>query len=508
MHNIGLLLKNYLICSIGNLRRKNTRTKAVVGISIITTICALWFAFFTWCMFMMASAGAEQNMQASVLIYGLVISLFMSTILALQKVTGGQKANDTEMLLSMPFRKTEIMIAKGLSRIAVNLLVVAMFFLPCTIAYLGTAPFSLPATFGCIVTMLSIPLFGVGLSYIVDYLVTVCFSNSKFGNIAKAVLTLIILIVAIVIYEFFMLNMNSPFVVDMILWMVQFNPLVMIPLIAAVLGIFILGNWLNALLLNRETHSGHVKAIAIGTKATTPFRAILKNENNRYFNSPTMMLNTLIGPLGMIAITIWIMVDNGNTLFSFIQAQMGVSIEIIYLLVALLFATLQVLTYPAASSISLEGKQLWILRSMPIPAYKILSAKVLFNILLLAPVSTVCAVLMQIILQMSVLSFIALLIIPILASVMVSYAGVFINLCFPKLEFESEAAVIKQSMSSFIMMLGGGLLLMGLLGLTIYLSGLLAFAAVLAIIMSIFVLLDTVLIVLTYTVGQRMFNHL
>ena len=508
MRNIWLLLKNYLLCSIGNLRRKNTRTKAVVGVSILTVLSLGWFVFYTWCMFMMADVYAEMNMQACVLMYGLVISLFLSVIFALQKVTGGQKANDNELLLSMPFRKIEIMVAKALSRFAVNSLVVVLFFLPCIIAYLGTTQFSLPAFFGCTTTMLLIPLLGVGLSYIVDYLVTVCFSNSKLGNITKALFTLLVLIGVLAIYEFFMLNMNTPFIADLIIWMVKFNPLVMVPLIVIVLAMFILGNWLNALLLNREARSTHAKATQISHRSITPFRAILKNESNRYFNSPTMMLNTILGPLALVALTIWLVVDQGATMVGLLCGTFGISKDVAYLIIAIIYAAAGVLTYPAAFSISLEGKQLWILRSMPISAATVLSAKVLFNVILLTPISLVCGVLLGTILHLSPLCLVALLIIPTLAHVLVSYIGVMVNLYFPKLEFESEAAVIKHSMSSYLMMLGGMVIVAGMMALVISLADSLPVMAIFAIIASVLALADAIVITLTYTIGQRMFNRL
>lgn len=508
MRNIWLLLKNYFVCGIGNLRRKNTRTKSIVGISIISLICLAWFAFFTWCMYEMASMMAELNMQASVLVYGLVISLFLSVIMALQKITGGQKANDTELLLSMPFKKIEIMVAKALSRFGVNLLIVFMFFVPSIIGFLACSPFSISAVFGCLIVLLLIPLMSVGLSYIVDFLATVCFSNSKFGNISKAIFTLLVLVGVVVIYEFFMLNMNSPLMPKFVNWMVTFNPLVMIPLILCVVIIFVLGNWLNALLLNRETRTSHAKSIAISSKLSTPFRAILKNESDRYFNSATMMLNTFLGPLVMVALTIWLIADRSQYLISMLIGTFGISVNASYLLIAIIFAACGLLTYPAAFSISLEGKQLWILRSMPIPAHTVLTAKALFNVLLVTPIAVICSIILELFLDLSLLNFIALLLIPTLTNILVAYCGVFINLCFPKLEFESEAAVIKQSMSSLIMMLGGMVVVAGLIALVVYLVGFLPLIGITLIVIGILVLIDTIVLTLTYTLGQRMFNRL
>ncbi|MCQ2382316.1 MAG: hypothetical protein MJ060_00530 [Clostridia bacterium] len=507
MRNIGILFKNYILCGIGNLRRKNTRAKTIVGFALVALIFLANTALFSWSMLNMAKYLAETGTQAGVLVFGLIITLFMAVIFALQKITGGQKANDTEMLLSMPFKKIEIMIAKALSRLCFNFLIVIMFFLPSVIAYMVYTPFSLTALLGCITVMVLIPLMAVGLSSLVDYLVTVCFSNSKFGNIAKAIFTLFILIGVVVIYEFVVLNPTSPVMMKLVFWIITFNPLVMWPLIVGMVAFFILGNWLNALLLNREGRTMQYKSVAISTKTTTPFKSILKNETNRYFNSPTMMLNTIIGPLGMVALTIWLAVDHAKTMTTFAFAA-GLPVEVGFLIIALVYAALTILTYPAAFSISLEGKQLWILRSMPIPAHTILNAKILFNILLISPLSLICSVILQFTLQLSIFNFISLLVIPILANILISYIGVFTNLCFPNLEFESEAAVIKQSMSSFIMMLGGMIVVAGLIGLTFLLIQSIPVILIAVIIIGVLALGTGISMVLCYTIGQRMFNRL
>ena len=137
MRNVWLLLKNYFICGIGNLRRKNSRTKTLIG---ITTVVGLYAAFFSLIlMFMLFLAksstqsipGAEDyNLISSVLAMGFIMSVFIALVFAIQKITGGQKSNDTELLLSMPIKKVEIITAKALSNFVFNLAFVVLFFLP------------------------------------------------------------------------------------------------------------------------------------------------------------------------------------------------------------------------------------------------------------------------------------------------------------------------------------------------------------------------------------------
>lgn len=509
MRNIWLLLKNYFICGIGNFRRKNTQAKTVVGTTIVLLLFIGLYALIQWMMLLTAAGMAELNMQASVLAMGLIISVFFAMMFALQTITGGKKANDIEILLSMPFKKHEIIIAKIISRFAFNFLIVTMLFLPSIIAYLVYTPFNLVAILGCVVVMFLIPLMAVGFSYLIDYFVTVCFSNSKFGNISKAIFTLLTFIGLIAIYEFFVMNMDSAIMLYVVDWIITFNPVIMLPVILGVLIIFISGIWLNALLLKRENRNSQSKPQKISNKITLPLISLLKNENNRYFNSPTLMLNTIIGPLLMVAATIWLLADKSVIpMLTTTISMIGVPAEFIYLLLGLAFGTTAILTYPSAVSISLEGKQLWILRSMPIPAKTVLTAKVLFNILLIVPLSVICTTILGIALHLSFSNFVLLSIIPILSGVLVSYTGILINLYFPKFEFENEATVIKQSLSATIMMLGGMVVNGCLIGLVIGLAHFLPFIAIALIILSILIIATGIVITLTYTVGQRIFNHL
>ena len=290
-------------------------------------------------------------------------------------------------------------------------------------------------------------------------------------------------------------------------WIINFNPVVTIPFVVGALALFSLGCWLNSLLLKHESRSNQFKSVKISNKVTTPLKSLLKNETNRYFNSPAIMINTLIGPLGLIALTIWIAVDKGNSFLQFVTL-FGFSDNALYLIYGLLFAGFAVFTYPSAVSISVEGKQLWILRSMPIPASTILTAKALFNIILMVPLTLIAGITLLFTLKISLLNFAIMMLIPTLMTILVSYSGVLINLFFPKFEYENENTLMKQSTSAVIMLFVGLLFFVALSGVTIWLLFNLSVTFIAIIIIGILTLFTGVIITLTYTTGQRIFNRL
>ena len=133
----------------------------------------------------------------------------------------------------------------------------------------------------------------------------------------------------------------------------------------------------------------------------------------------------------------------------------------------------------------------------------------LFNIILVVPLIIICGIALQIGLKISILNLIIMMIIPCLTAVLISYAGVLVNLWFPKLEYENENTLLKQSTSAVIMMFAGIFLIFSLIGLSIWLLFCnLSFIVVAIILISILLIITALVIALSYTVGQRIFNHL
>lgn len=110
-----------------------------------------------------------------------------------------------------------------------------------------------------------------------------------------------------------------------------------------------------------------------------------------------------------------------------------------------------VMSNTSCVSISIEGKNLWILKSLPVDEIDILKSKILLNILLTIPISVICFLVIGIKLEFEIIIVVMLLII--LLSIFSSILGLFINLLYPKLEFTSDVQVVKQSASVIITMI-------------------------------------------------------
>ena len=118
--------------------------------------------------------------------------------------------------------------------------------------------------------------------------------------------------------------------------------------------------------------------------------------------------------------------------------------------IPVLFAGIMLTNSPIATSVSMEGKEFWIIRTLPVSDSDILKAKLLFNVILLAPFYVVGEVIMIIALRPRIIEFVWMIILPIAIICCALVLGLFVNLKFPKLKWDSDVEVVKQSASGLI----------------------------------------------------------
>ena len=103
-----------------------------------------------------------------------------------------------------------------------------------------------------------------------------------------------------------------------------------------------------------------------------------------------------------------------------------------------------------STSVSMEGKEWWILKSLPLPPKMILDSKLCFNLLLIAPFYLISQVFLGIALRGVAVEIFWSVIIMTLFILCSCVGGLTANLKFPKMEWDSEVVVVKQSASSAV----------------------------------------------------------
>ena len=104
-------------------------------------------------------------------------------------------------------------------------------------------------------------------------------------------------------------------------------------------------------------------------------------------------------------------------------------------------------------AISMEGKNWWLMQTLPIENKVIFNSKILTHLSVVLPFYVVSVILSILALKPESLGILWLILIPAAYILFSSVAGIAINLKFPVLDWENETRVVKQSASTMVTML-------------------------------------------------------
>ena len=187
-------------------------------------------------------------------------------------------------------------------------------------------------------------------------------------------------------------------------------------------------------------------------------KTLVKKEAARYFSSGVYVANTVIGPVLAVAFSV------AAAFFDIsrpIEGLKGLPFTVTlvagvpYLLG--FFFNMMAIT---SSSVSIEGKNWWIPRTLPLSAREILGAKLLFNLIFVAPFYGLSEIIMFFTLRVSFADRLWLLFLPGVSIVFAVLFGMFLNLKFPKFKWENETEVVKQGAAAGLTVLGAFLMLL------------------------------------------------
>ena len=187
--------------------------------------------------------------------------------------------------------------------------------------------------------------------------------------------------------------------------------------------------------------------------------ALIKKDFLRLIKTPAYLLNASMGT--MIVVVCMIMVIVYGDFF-------GVNIEMINAIPELqknigLIAAFAVLFFTAsntisACSISLEGANLNVIRSMPIADWDFLKGKLAVHFLFTVIPTLIVGVLATIVWQLDWYMGMGVCLTAVVGSALFAEFGLTMNVLFPKFDWTNEMAAVKQSMSVMFAMFGSWLM--------------------------------------------------
>ena len=193
----------------------------------------------------------------------------------------------------------------------------------------------------------------------------------------------------------------------------------------------------------------------------SPRSALLTHELRRLWASPAYMLNGALGSFFTLAAAVYLLFK-GRSLTASPEWDMMVSFMRPLLLAGLCYmASLVFLTAP---SISLEGKYLWLPKSLPVSSWEVLQAKLRLHMLIALPPLALVSVVVALTLGYEGQLLVLVLVLPTVFGVFSGLLGLFENLRHPNFNWINETQAVKSGASVMLtMFIGMGLVLLPIL---------------------------------------------
>ena len=381
---------------------------------------------------------------------------------------------DNDQMLSLPIPVNTLIAARLLGVYLMGLMYSGVVVLPAIIVYWATvsaAPLHLLAG---VLFLLLISLFVMAISCLLGWVVAKVSLKLKNKSFVTVVLSLVFFGLYYYFFSFKATSLLTELLQNIALYGDKVrssaypvylfgqagagDPLSMLLLTAAIAVLFGL-TWLllSRSFLSIATASGHVGRKVYRAKAVryrSISSALLDRELRRFTSSANSMLNCGLGILGLVlgaAAVLW----KGADFFSTLELLFPDSVETVPVLLAAAACMLVSMNDMAAPSVSLEGKSLWLVQSMPVTTWQVLRAKLRMHLLLSGIPAALLCVCIAIVSPFPAAQTALLLAVAVLFAVLSAFLNLFLGLKMPILHWTNEITPIKQGGAVALAMLSG-----------------------------------------------------
>ncbi len=216
-------------------------------------------------------------------------------------------------------------------------------------------------------------------------------------------------------------------------------------------------------------------------KTSSPVMALVKKELARFLSSPGYIVNCMVGALMALLFSAFCVIKGPESVIqTFAGENFGSISQSVLCALPFFLSAFLGMSCTSSVSLSLEGKSLWILKSMPLEPRTILQTKIMFDLALKLPITLISEILLLIAFRpTSFFVTIWFILTPVVCTLFSTMWGAFLNVKLPNYEWENEMAVIKQGASSTLSVFGG-LLFFGIAGVGVIFIGIVGFGSVAA----------------------------
>ena len=432
------------------------------------------------------------------------------------------EAKDNELLLSMPVAPRDILASRMASLLLMNLLYGLIVAVPVLLAWVKTAPLPALGWASFFLLLPALACFSLAVTSLLAWLLSLL--GARMRN--KSLVTVIGSVVFLGVYFAVVFRMNNYMTL-----LAENGPVIAQTLSGAKILVWLgramegssVSDTLLSLLVTLVPFAGayailsrsflHIATTKRGMakiryqektlKTASADTALLRREFRRLWSSTTYLLNAGMGVLFLLAAAAALVIRRGAVLDLILQ--LPELYESLPVLLALAICCMTGIIFFTPCAVSLEGKTLWILQSMPVTGYQVLRAKLSMANRLTLPAAAAAGVCCAAVTD----RWWAVTLVSVLFSLFSNLFGLRAGILHARLDWVNEAQAVKQGWATMLAMLvsWGVVLAMGALWL-MWLSEVLSAQAFLLFFSALFLALDAWLLHWLKTTGAERFSRL
>lgn len=467
MNNLKILLKNELNLLVGRIRGKQGKMSVVTaGVLLGIGLFAL-LALYSFQAYTMVDAFSKMGVAKLAVFHGLITALSVAVIIGVIRISAKTKSLDTDLLLSMPIKKWTIIVTKTISKYVFDFFFVFVLLAPYLVLYMIFDGFDVVFLIMSLLLVFLLPLMSVGLSYVIDFVTTRMFNRVRIGGLLKSIFSVFVFATILVLLtiktstygtvQFASMEdyfADRPITNILLKFLFERSFISIFVLLVITIIPFIIGMILFSFNYGKDLLGYVGKNKNYSFKCSkSGFANMFKKEITYYANTPAYIINTIIGPIMILVLSIMIASMGVDKIMGYLGVN--VSLDLIVGFIVLVFLGAISMTYISACSVSLEGKNFWIIKSLPINEKVLFFAKIFNNFIIIEPFVLISSIILFVSLKLSFLQFLCLLLVPTLFALLISCGGLLINIWLPRFDWEREEQVVKQGMSTLITMIYG-----------------------------------------------------
>lgn len=453
--------------AIGESKKKKTKA-LYVGFALFTIIMSGVSFFYAYFMGSGLKLFNSIDLLPSLFMTLTSVIVLFTTIYKVKGTIFGFK--DYDMVMSLPVSNSQIVASRLILLYSLNLAFVLIIMVPMMVAYGILALPGIQFYIFSVLTLFFIPLVPIIIASFLGTALTYLSMRFRYSNIVYMVFSFL-LVISFMIIPIFIGDSEQAFVEMSQALNNQINNIYPlsetyykavikgdIALMLIFIAVSILAFMLFSLAvgkvfkrINTVIMTGRYKAnYKLGRiKNSSPLKAIYIKDLKRYFASPIYVMNTGFGVVMMVLGSIALPFINLNTIAGDMDISGSIK-DLIPIFITLCIAT----SSTTMASISIEGKNIWILKNLPVSVSKIFASKILVNLTILSP-ALLSSIFISFIIELPFINGLLIMLSVASFSVFVSLYGLVINLSFPNLSWTNETVIVKQSTASMISIFSG-----------------------------------------------------